>query len=63
MRRRPGRWLVVAVLLAAATGYGVINTSGHDPARWHVNPAAARPGTHPNEYFVAPRGATAAPAE
>ncbi len=68
MLRRLGRWLAAAVLLAAATGYGVINTSGHDPARWHVNPAAARPGanppgTNPNEYFAAPRGTTAAPAD
>ncbi len=63
MRRRLGRWLVGAVLLAAATGYGVINTSGHDPARWHVNPATARPGANPNEFFAAPLGTTAAPAD
>ena len=67
MRPRLGRWLAAAVLLAAATGYGVINTSGHDPARWHVDPATARPGGNPpgtnqNEFFAAPRGATAAPA-
>ena len=63
MRRRLGRWLAAAILLAAATGYGVINTSGHDPARWHVDPATARPGGNPNEYFAAPPGATAAPAD
>jgi len=66
MLRRLGRWLAAAVLLAAATGYVVINTSGHDPARWHVDPATARPGGNPpgtnqNEYFAAPRGTTAAP--
>ena len=60
---RLGRWLAAAVLLAAASGYVVINTSSHDPARWHVDPATARPGTSRNEYFVAPRGTTAAPAE
>jgi len=61
--RRPGRWLAAAVVLAAATGYGVINSSGHDPARWHVDPAAARPGGYANEYFAAPHGTTAAPAD
>jgi len=61
--RRLGRWLAAAVLLAAATGYGVINSAGHDPARWHVDPATARPGGNPNEFFAAPRGTTAAPAD
>ena len=63
MRPRLGRWLAVAVLLAAATGFFVINSSSHDPARWHVDPATARPGANPNEYFAAPNGTTAAPAD
>ncbi len=63
MPPRLGRWLAAAVLLAAATGYVVINTSSHDPARWHVDPATARPGANPNEYLAAPRGDTAAPAD
>lgn len=68
MRPRLGRWLAAAVLLAAATGYVVINTSSHDPARWHVDPATARPGGDPpganqNEYFAAPHGTTTAPAD
>ena len=63
MPPRLGRWLAAAVLLAAATGYVVINTSSHDPARWHVDPATARPGANPNEYLAAPRGGTAAPAD
>ena len=63
MRRRPGRWLAAAVLLAALTGYGVINTAGHDPARWHVDPATARPGATLNQYLAAPRGTTAATAD
>ncbi len=63
MRLRLGRWLAAAILLAAATGFVVINTSSHDPARWHVDPAAARRGEHPNEYIAAPRGTTAAPAD
>ncbi len=63
MLRRLGRWLAAAFLLAAATGYVVINTSSHDPARWHVDPATARPGSNANEYFTAPPGTTAAPAD
>jgi uncharacterized protein (DUF1499 family) len=63
VRLRPGRWLAAALLLAAATGFVVINTSSHDPARWHVDPATARPGANPNEFFSAPRGATAAPTD
>ena len=60
--RHLGRWLAAAAVLAAAAGYGLVNTSGHDPARWHIDPATARPGGNPNEYFAAPRGATAPPA-
>ena len=60
--RRLGRWLAAAAVLAAAAGYGLVNTSGHDPARWHVDPATARtganpPGTHPpgpNPHDVPP---------
>ncbi len=63
MRPRLGRWLAAAVLLAAATGYVVVNTSSHDPARWHVDPATVRPGGNPNEYLAAPRGTTADPAD
>ena len=71
--RRLGRWLAAAAVLAAAAGYGLVNTSGHDPARWHVDPATARPGANPpgtnppgtnqNEFLAAPRGATAVPAD
>ena len=63
MRRRLGRWLAAAVLLAAAAGYVVINTSSHDPARWHVDPATVRLSGKPNEYLAAPRGTTADPAD
>ncbi len=63
MRPRLGRWLAAAVLLAAATGYAVINASSHDPARWHVDPATARPGANQNEYFAAPHGTTTVPAD
>ncbi len=63
MRPRLGRWLAAAVLLAAATGYVVVNTSSHDPARWHVDPATVRLNGKPNEYLAAPRGTTADPAD
>ncbi len=63
MRPRLGRWLAAAVLLAAATGYVVVNTSSHDPARWHVDPATVRLSGKPNEYLAAPRGTTADPAD
>ena len=63
MRRRLGRWLAAAVMLAALAGYGVINTSSHEPARWHVDPATAPPGEYPNQYLAAPHGATAAAAD
>ncbi len=55
MRLRPGRWLAAAVVLAALTGYGVINTSSHDPARWHVDPATAPPAANPNQYLAETR--------
>ncbi len=63
MRSRRGRWLAAVVLLAAATGCVVINTSSHDPARWHVDPATVRPNANPNQYITAPPGTTAAPAD
>jgi uncharacterized protein (DUF1499 family) len=63
VRPRLGRWLAAAVLLAAATGFVVVNTSSHDPARWHVDPATVRLSGKPNEYLAAPRGTTAAPAD
>jgi len=63
VRPRLGRWLAAAVLLAAATGYVVVNTSSHDPARWHVDPATVRLSGKPNEYLAAPRGTTADPAD
>ena len=63
MLRRLGRWLSAAVLLSLATSFAVINLSGHDPARWHVDPSSARPSGKPNEHLVAPRGTTAAPTD
>jgi len=63
MLRRIVRWLTAALVLGAVAAYAAINFSGHDPARWHVDPVTTRPGANPNEYFAAPRGTTAAPAD
>ena len=63
MRRRLRYWVVAALLLPAAAAFAVINISGHDPARWHVDPATVRPGGKPNQYLAAPPGATVAPSD
>ena len=60
MRRRLGRWLAAAVLLAAGTAYAVINFVEDDPARWHLDPAAVTLRGTPNEYLAAVSGTTAA---
>ena len=60
------RWLrfaLGAALVAAATGCMMIRAAGHDPARWHVDPATAERTGKPNDYLVAPEGTTAAPVD
>lgn len=60
------RWLRFTVglgLLAIATGCMMIAAGGHDPDRWHVDPATAERTGKPNDYLVAPGGATQAPAD
>ena len=57
MLGRLARWLTAALILAAAAGYVVVRASGHDPARWHVDPAQMRPGVQAaalsNDFFAA----------
>lgn len=60
MLRRLLRWLAAALILALAAGYAVVNLAGHDPARWHVDPATIALRGTPNEWLAAPPGATAA---
>jgi len=63
LRRRAAslaRWLAAALVLALAAGYAVVNLSGHDPARWHVDPAGIALRGTPNEVLAAPPGTTAA---
>ncbi|MEM9139372.1 MAG: DUF1499 domain-containing protein [Pseudomonadota bacterium] len=57
-------WAVALVI-----GLGLIGTSvfmriaGDDPALWHVDPASAERTGRPNDYLVAPEGATGVPAD
>lgn len=60
MFRRLLRWLAATLILALAAGYAVVNLAGHDPARWHVDPATIALRGTPNEWLAAPPGATAA---
>jgi len=59
MRRALGWLLIVVVLGTAGVAVGM-RTLGHDPARWHVDPASAERTGRPNDYLVAPAGMTAA---
>lgn len=61
MLRRLARWLGAALVLSLGAAYAAINLAGHDPARWHVDPAAVALRGTPNEYLAAPPGTTAAP--
>jgi uncharacterized protein (DUF1499 family) len=61
MLRRLARRATAAILLAAVAAYAVINLSGHDPARWHLDPVALTLRGTPNEYLAAVPGTTAAP--
>ena len=67
MLGRLARWLTAALILAAAAGYVVVRASGHDQARWHVDPAQMRPGVQAaallNDFLAAPAGTTMVPAD
>lgn len=60
MLRRTLRWLAAALVLVIAAAYAAVNLSGHDPERWHVDPAEIALRGTPNEWLAAPDGATAA---
>lgn len=60
MLRRLLRWLATGFVLALAAGFAVVNLAGHDPARWHVDPATITLRGTPNEWLAAPPGTTAA---
>ena len=54
------KWLVIIVLLVTAGLAVGLRSMPDDPAAWHVNPATAERTGKPNDYLVAPEGATAA---
>ncbi|HSF97009.1 MAG TPA: DUF1499 domain-containing protein [Thermohalobaculum sp.] len=54
------RWFALALLLSAVAAYGAINLAGHDPARWHVDPANLTLRGTPNEFLAAVPGTTEA---
>jgi uncharacterized protein (DUF1499 family) len=60
MLRRLRRWLARALGLAVIAGFAVISLSGHDPARWHIDPASLTLRGSPNEFLAAVPGATKA---
>lgn len=60
MPRRPGRWLVLALGLAAGIGWLAVNLAPDDPAAWHVDPATIALRGTPNEILAAVPGTTAA---
>ncbi len=52
---------LLGALLVAALAVGVfMRIVADDPAVWHVDPATAQRTGYPNDYLVAPQGATAA---
>lgn len=57
------RWLVAGAVVAVVGVIALVSAPGHDPARWHLDPAIAAPGAKPNEYRAAPPGATRFPAD
>lgn len=60
MLRRLGRWLLVALVLAAGAGWLAVNLGTDDPAAWHVDPATITLRGTPNEILAAVPGTTAA---
>jgi uncharacterized protein (DUF1499 family) len=60
MLHRLARMAAAALVLAAAAAYAVINLSGHDQARWHLDPAAVTLRGTPNEYLAAVPAVTVA---
>jgi uncharacterized protein (DUF1499 family) len=58
--RRLSRWLAAAVILGAIAVHAAINLSGHDPARWHADPASVTLRGTQNEFLAAVPGATVA---
>lgn len=57
-------WAVALVVMVGLIGTAVfMRTAGDDPSVWHVDPATAERTGRPNDYLVAPDGATEAAAD
>lgn len=54
------RFVVGGTLVVVALGLLMVRTTGHDPARWHVDPLATERTGKPNDYLVAPADRAAA---
>lgn len=54
------KWLLIAVLVATGGLAVTMRMVSDDPEVWHVDPAMAERTGQPNDYLVAPEGATAA---
>jgi uncharacterized protein (DUF1499 family) len=52
--------LLGAPLVAALAVALLMRLLGNDPVAWHVDPATAQRTGYPNDYLVAPEGATVA---
>ena len=60
MFRRLLRWVGGALFFAAGAGVVFVRLVGHDPARWHRDPATIELTGKPNEYLAAPPGSVEA---
>ncbi len=54
------RWLVVTAVVVTVAGAIFFRMADDDPALWHVDPATIERTGKPNDYLVAPEGATKA---
>lgn len=54
------RWGIGAALVGIALGALMIWSVSHDASRWHLDPLTAERTGKPNDFLVAPEGASAA---
>lgn len=54
------KWLMIAGVVAVVGAAVAFRVVADDPAAWHVDPATAERTGKPNDFLVAPDGATAA---
>ena len=54
------KWIVILVVFATVGAAVFFRMSGDDPKVWHVDPATAERTGKPNDFLVAPEGATTA---